>query len=238
MAHSEDGNAGGNPEDKPQSVAKNTKSNGQDLIAKPEEPPDPKIKVDATKGRKDGLKPGEKPEAGKISNVELKKRAKEEKAARRAKEKGDQQTVSATGLSGGKRGDTVKGTPGKDLNATGQPTTKNQHRRTSSSTVHQQKQVPLRPALAQAIAPGPAVKKESKNVALFGHLYGTPRRTTLAGTSKDIHPAVLALGLQMSSYVVCGSNARCVATLLVFKRVRVMLELLDNNLENNTDSPR
>jgi translation initiation factor eIF-2B subunit delta len=30
---------------------------------------------------------------------------------------------------------------------------------------------------------------------------------------------VLALGLQLRDYVVCGSSARCVATLLAFKRV-------------------
>jgi hypothetical protein len=30
------------------------------------------------------------------------------------------------------------------------------------------------------------------------------------------------LGLQMRDYVVCGSSARCVATLLAFKRVRVV----------------
>jgi hypothetical protein len=62
-------------------------------------------------------------------------------------------------------------------------------------------------------------KQEDKNVAVFGHLYGQQRRTTIAGAGKEVHPAVLALGLQMRDYVVCGSNARCVATLLAFKRV-------------------
>lgn len=62
-------------------------------------------------------------------------------------------------------------------------------------------------------------KKEDKSVAVFGHLYGQQRRTTVAGAGKEVHPAVLALGLQMRDYVICGSSARCVATLLAFKRV-------------------
>lgn len=56
-------------------------------------------------------------------------------------------------------------------------------------------------------------------MAVFGHLYGQQRRTTVAGAGKEVHPAVLALGLQMRDYVICGSSARCVATLLAFKRV-------------------
>jgi hypothetical protein len=62
-------------------------------------------------------------------------------------------------------------------------------------------------------------KKDDKKVAVFGHLYGQQRRTTVAGAGKEVHPAVLALGLQLRDYVVCGSSARCVATLLAFKRV-------------------
>ena len=63
--------------------------------------------------------------------------------------------------------------------------------------------------------------KETKEVALFGHLYGQSKRTSLAGIGRDVHPTVLALGIQMSNYVICGSNARCVATLFCFKKVRV-----------------
>lgn len=65
--------------------------------------------------------------------------------------------------------------------------------------------------------------REDKTVELFRHLYKarntTPGGITIAGVNKDVHPAVLALGQQMSSYTVCGSNARLVATLLAFKRV-------------------
>ena len=63
-------------------------------------------------------------------------------------------------------------------------------------------------------------KKESKQAGLFfGHLYSQPKQQSLVGASKDVHPAVLALGLQYSSYAICGSTARMVAMLLVFKAV-------------------
>jgi translation initiation factor eIF-2B subunit delta len=60
--------------------------------------------------------------------------------------------------------------------------------------------------------------QEDKTVELFRHLY-KPRATTIAHAAKEVHPAVLALGQQMRSYTVCGSNARLVATLQAFKRV-------------------
>jgi translation initiation factor eIF-2B subunit delta len=41
----------------------------------------------------------------------------------------------------------------------------------------------------------------------------------MIGASKDVHPAILALGLQYSSYAICGSTARMVAMLLAFKAV-------------------
>ena len=60
-----------------------------------------------------------------------------------------------------------------------------------------------------------------KRVALFRHLYYKDTQTpSIAKEKKDVHPAVLALGLQIRNYVICGSSARCVAMLLTFKRVR------------------
>ena len=73
---------------------------------------------------------------------------------------------------------------------------------------------------ASAVQPPTADTK----VALFGHLYVQPRRHGIAGTSKEVHPSVLALGLQMSSYEICGSTARCVAMLLAFKNVRLLYQ--------------
>jgi translation initiation factor eIF-2B subunit delta len=63
-------------------------------------------------------------------------------------------------------------------------------------------------------------KDEPKQTGLFfGHLYSQPKQQSLVSGSKDVHPAVLALGLQYSSYAICGSTARMVAMLLVFKTV-------------------
>ncbi|KAJ5489076.1 translation initiation factor eIF-2B subunit delta [Penicillium diatomitis] len=125
---------------------------------------------------------GEKP----LTPAELKKKAKAEKAARRAKEK-----LAKEGGAG------AAGSP-----ASGAP----------------QGRPPVTPKKDASGEVWP-VKKEDKSVAVFGHLYGQPRRTTIAGAGKEVHPAVLALGLQLRDYVVCGSSARCVATLLAFKRV-------------------
>ncbi|KAI4204546.1 MAG: hypothetical protein LQ350_001096 [Teloschistes chrysophthalmus] len=97
---------------------------------------------------------------------------------------------------------------------------KGKHQRKGSTTANIQKPLQIRPSQQPAPAPVPEPRKsEAKKVAFLSHLYGAPRRTTIAGAHKDIHPSVLALGLQMSNYVVCGSNARCVSTLLAFKKV-------------------
>lgn len=57
-----------------------------------------------------------------------------------------------------------------------------------------------------------------KEIALFRHLENPERKVHIAGAHKDVHPAILALGLQMASFDICGSSARCVATLQAFKR--------------------
>ncbi|KAK7203512.1 hypothetical protein BZA70DRAFT_250438 [Myxozyma melibiosi] len=57
-----------------------------------------------------------------------------------------------------------------------------------------------------------------KRVSLFKHLDGT-RRSGTADASKDIHPAILSLTLQIASYTVIGSSARCMATLRAFQEV-------------------
>lgn len=152
---------------------------------------------------------------GKLSGKELKEKAKAEKAARRAKEKGQQGQLVVD-----------LGTKIQEAQTTRRPSSsgaaatpfKGQHKKSGSISGNTQK-LPLRVAQSQAAPITEKSKEENKNVALFDHLYGPPRRTSLAGAGKDVHPAVLALGLQMRNYVVCGSSARCVATLLAFKRV-------------------
>ncbi len=176
---------------------------------------------------KDTSKPVDDPKEGKLSGAEIKKRAKAEKAARRAQQKEERQPPvksqaqeSAKPVASGKPSHDISKGPVNGSSATFTPSSKGQHKRTGSMSVTSQKALPLRPTQIQTAPPPVETQRESKKVALFGHLYGHPRRTALAGAGKDVHPAVLALGLQMSSYVVCGSNARCIATLLVFKRVR------------------
>lgn len=145
----------------------------------------------------------------KLTPAELKKRAKAEKAARRAREKVEREQAGGGGPSGGGAGAPAPGTPAKK----GQPGKD----AGNVAAAKGQRGVPRRGS-SQAAVPEQK-KKEDKSVAVFGHLYGQQRRTTVAGAGKEVHPAVLALGLQMRDYVICGSSARCVATLLAFKRV-------------------
>ncbi|KAI4125741.1 MAG: hypothetical protein LQ338_004105 [Usnochroma carphineum] len=173
---------------------------------------------DTANGVKGKIEKSAEEKTEKISGAELKKRAKAEKAAKRAQAKQEQptplQNVSRTNDTKDKAG------KGPTNQASQPPDSRSQHRRTGSSSANAQRPLQLRPAQQQAPAPAPEPPtSETKKVALFNHLYGTPRRTTIAGAGKDVHPSVLALGLQMSNYVICGSNARCVSTLLVFKRV-------------------
>ncbi|KAI4247176.1 MAG: hypothetical protein L6R40_001519 [Gallowayella cf. fulva] len=164
-------------------------------------------------GVKDASKNPADQKSEKISGAEMKKRAKAEKAAKRAQSKQEQQAPPSTD----DRGTGGRNLVGKD--STNQsplsPSPRNQHRRTGSLSANSQKPLQLRPVQQ----PEPEAKKEHKNVPFLSHLYGVPRRTTIAGAARDVHPSILALGLQISNYIICGSNARCVSSLLVFKRV-------------------
>ncbi|KAL4974740.1 hypothetical protein BDW66DRAFT_80821 [Aspergillus desertorum] len=141
----------------------------------------------------------------KLTPAELKKKAKAEKAARRAREKAEREQGGAPG---GQSPNVPAVKKGGDAGAS-----------VAGSAAKGQKSIPRRGSAQAVPQPEEVKKKENKNVAVFGHLYGQQRRNTVAGAGKEVHPAVLALGLQMRDYVVCGSSARCVATLLAFKRV-------------------
>ena len=183
------------------------------------------------KGKKP-QKPAEAPQSTaeqKLSGKELKAKKQAEKQARRAAEKAQSGAPSASepgpstansqtagpSSEGGKQG--AKAKQGQQPPRGAQAGTA-QHRRTASQVPGPQA-MPVRPKAAQS-GGAKEPRKVSKEVGLFGHLYNQPRRYTMEGVSKDIHPAVLALGFQMSNYVICGSNARCVAMLLAFKKVR------------------
>ncbi|RIA96473.1 hypothetical protein C1645_674600, partial [Glomus cerebriforme] len=65
--------------------------------------------------------------------------------------------------------------------------------------------------------PKESKENSSKQVALFSHLE-IPKGAN-ANSPKDIHPAVLVIGLQFADFKICGANARCIATLTAFKKV-------------------
>lgn len=96
------------------------------------------------------------------------------------------------------------------------------HKRTLSTGG---KTLPIRGGVQQqqhpqlSATPDKEKRQETKRVSMFSHLYPKEKRTSLAGAGREIHPAVLALGLQLRDYVICGGNARCIATLLAFKKV-------------------
>lgn len=189
----------------------------QHTAANSEQAPAAKGKSKDANGTVSKKKPVEGAKDGKLSGKELKEKNKAEKVARRAQQKQAQQGQPVVDLGPEKQGE--KGTRKHSLAGPDPNFPKTQHKRTGSTSTGGQKPLPLRTAQAHAPPVKEEPKKENKNVALFDHLYGNPRRSTVAGASRDVHPAVLALGLQMRSYVICGSSARCVATLLAFKRV-------------------
>lgn len=163
-------------------------------------------------------KPKDLTKDGKLTGAELKKKAKEEKAAKRAREKEEKQgqQLPGAGPSGIEKTDLASQAVKKGAAAPNLDTSavlKNQQKQPSSSTANTQKPLAFRPSEAVPLLAVPEPINENKEVALFGHLYGKARRVTIAGAAKGVHPAVLALGLKMSNYVICGSNARCISTL-------------------------
>jgi translation initiation factor eIF-2B subunit delta len=149
----------------------------------------------------------------KLTPAEMKKKQKAEKAARRAREKLEREGGGAgPTAAGGAQQAAAQGGPVQT------PRRPQQGGRDGPVSTPRGLKYPGGPRAAVP-APAETKKKEDKNVAVFGHLYGIPRRSTIAGAAKEVHPAVLALGLQIRDYVICGSSARCVATLIAFKRV-------------------
>ena len=149
-----------------------------------------------------------------LTPAELKKKAKADKAARRIREKLE------------KEGGTIASaipTPGVGAQARSPTTPKKDAAGTGSAQKGPRPIAPRRGSgpLAQtgSVLVEQKKKKDDKKVAVFGHLYGQQRRVTVAGATKEVHHAILALGMQLMDYTICGSSARCVATLIAFKRV-------------------
>lgn len=170
-------------------------------------------------------KPKDLTKDGKLTGAELKRKAKEEKAAKRARDKEEKQgqQLPGAGPSGIGKTDLASqaAKKGAEIPSRVSPAVpKNQQQKPpSSSTADSQKPLEFRPSEAFPPLAIPEPIGENKEVSLFGHLYGKARRVTIAGAAKGVHPAVLALGLKMSNYVICGSNARCVSTLIACKMV-------------------
>ncbi|KAK5047075.1 hypothetical protein LTR84_007017 [Exophiala bonariae] len=155
----------------------------------------------------------------KLTGAQLKQLKKQQAAARRAEKVAEKGAPAATAAA------TLKPEMARRPSTTKRDSdTGSHHKRTLSSTG---KALPLRGAPQQQLqGPGqvnPAPEKEKykdpKRVPMFSHLYPKEKKATLAGAGREIHPAVLSLGLQLRDYVICGGNARCVATLLAFKKV-------------------
>jgi translation initiation factor eIF-2B subunit delta len=167
----------------------------------------------------------------KPSNKELKLRQKAEKQAKRAAQKStpgivpvieqDQQHGQKPHMQQSPIEQKGSSIPGKGQSVQGVKIT-------DMTTHHNRRASPSRGLPNRLPAVGTTQRKETtvekhpaqtKKVAMLSHLYSKDRRTSIAGVGREIHPAVLTLGIQLRDYVICGSNARCVATLLVFKKV-------------------
>ncbi|KAI1315880.1 hypothetical protein EDD11_000256 [Mortierella claussenii] len=74
-------------------------------------------------------------------------------------------------------------------------------------------------AIAAAESTGQTKRRErlTKEIGLFAHL-DPPKFANTASAPKDLHPAVVNVGLQMAQFKICGANARCVATLNAFRK--------------------
>ncbi|WEW61024.1 hypothetical protein PRK78_006513 [Emydomyces testavorans] len=184
-------------------------------------------------------KKGQVESAPKLSNAELKKKAKADKAARRAREKqeredqqqGGRDTVSAqTQASQQQAGGAKKGGGGGGGGGAGKQDAKQPQKKGENAAKGQRQggTTTVKQAAGQRggsiHVPAAEVKRKKKTeneniVAVFGHLPWHSRRAGITGVGKEIHPAVVALGMQLRDYVICGSSARSVATLLALRRV-------------------
>ncbi|KAF3060799.1 putative translation initiation factor eIF-2B subunit delta [Trichoderma lentiforme] len=187
---------------------------------KSEAPAEKKDQGDQKKGAKDQSKApaavvaasegGEK----KLSNAELKKKAKEEKAARRAAAKVTQPQPPASAPG---QGDSAKG--GKSKPKQDGPQAGAQHGKT--------------PAPRSAAPMTAAAPKEAKPSVpeCFSHL-AMAKGVNLTHADKDVHPAVLLLGQQMSTMAISDSTTRLEATLLAFKKLLSLEHTSNKRLQN------
>ncbi|GFP55699.1 probable translation initiation factor eIF-2B subunit delta [Trichoderma asperellum] len=169
----------------------------------PVEKKDQVAQGDQKKASKDQAKAGAAAEpAGekKLSGAELKKKAKEEKAARRAAAKATQPQPPA-------------GAPAQSDAKSG---SKPKPKQDGPQAGAQHGKIPA----PRSAAPVPAAPKEVKPTIpdYFSHL-AMAKGVNITHADKDVHPAVLLLGQQMSTMAISDSTTRLEATLLAFKKV-------------------
>lgn len=176
--------------------------------AKPQKPKEEKsAKSKDQKPKDEGKPPAATAEGGdlKLTGKQLKEQKKAEKQARRAADK----TKSGPPSAGKPEGGAAEKKPKQQQGQKGGGAQKKGERAEKGD----------KGAAVSSAGSATAAQPPREEVALFRHLENpAERQVSPAAAHKDVHPAILALGLQLASYTICGSSARCVATLLAFKR--------------------
>lgn len=162
----------------------------------------------------------------KLTGAQIKAQKAAEKAARRAEKVAEKGVVlqAEQQPQAKPQPQSSQGKPERRPSQSGKKDVEVHHKRTGSGLPLKQ-QLPLRSQqiLSSQHQPVTATvaEKDPKQVPFFSHL---PQRSPskpfgISSASREIHPAVLSLALQLRDYIICGSNARAVAMLLTFKKV-------------------
>ncbi|KAI8625178.1 translation initiation factor eIF-2B subunit delta [Xylariaceae sp. FL1651] len=147
------------------------------------------------------------PAAPKLSNAELKAKAKAEKQARRAQAKASKETANGGAtLSTGQSGPSTT-----DAKA-------NKAKSKSDGSPPSNSGATSKAANSKATTPTAVAKPKITMPECFSHL-SMARRLPITQADKDVHPTVLALGQQMATFAIDESIIRLKATLLAFKKV-------------------
>lgn len=133
----------------------------------------------------------------KLSGAELKKKQKEEKAARRMQAKAVQ---------------TAAAPPGAAAAAAAAAAAKGKGKQDGGAGPHGNK------TALKVVSKAPPKPKATVPVC-FSHL-SMAKRMNITQADKDVHPVVLQLGQQMSTFAISDSITRAEATLLAFKKVQ------------------
>jgi len=141
-----------------------------------------------------------------LTPAQLKAKAKAEKAARRAKVKEDKEAVAAAQLQAAEaKGGKGKGKDGAQTSGPQGPG--------KAGLAHRPSMSGRRPSIL-------IVEKDIRSSIpeCFSHL-PMAKRIPLSQAHKDVHPAVLSIGQQMSTFAIKDSIARLEATLKAFRKV-------------------